>query len=787
MAVSGSKNGLDTPGPRTRIDIAIEALTLIALILVPLVFRGREWVSFFSQPKFFVLHFVALAIAVLWLFELAIDFATNEKTGSGSLFERVDVWLSGGRHRWAVIAAVGFGVAFVISTLLSPLPGVSVWGRDFGDLGYELYSTLSYLVIFLAVALRTRTSDQLLRIVMIIAAVGTISASYGVSQAYGWDPIGRGENLGRVIASYGNPLFLAAYLVMAIPIVAAVALIHDSRGRSWVLGPGAIAIGLQLAALWFAGGRGAWIASVVGLLAFVLFSLKWLGHRRAMRATSLTVCGAVVALVIVVAPGGTNENGRGLEELGDVAQEIVDGFRYLVQGRDWPAPPSLADAADTEEFGAFDPQSTAIGNRADIWRGALQLAVSRERVEDESGLVRGFRFLFGYGPDMYFYSFPIESRPLPRFEANSHAHNYPLQVLLEQGLAGLLALIATAALVVISAISVIRRISRSEHADPWLAILMIGVLAALVARAVEQIAGVGKVSDLVTFWALMGLVIAVAEIEMGPFARKRQGGRFVLSTSGFQKLAPIGAVILASIVALVIFVQKDVNPLRAGWISADGFEQKRAGDSNSAFSSFQEANDLAPDVERYYTEIAGFLSRTATANNDDSSVGLLISARQTLLEYEERDPFAWRTKLDLASIASALTSRGNSDFIPEVVNRYLDISAAMEPYPTIQSTAAENILLVGEYEVAVIVAERAIALEATTGPLPSVWWVLGESLFQLDRIDDAEFAWETSLRRLDTGVYAARSHRGLAFVNELRGNSEMATKHHQKADELEAR
>ena len=153
---------------------------------------------------------------------------------------------------------------FFISTLLSPMPWVSVWGRDFGDLGYDLYSTLSYVVIFFAVAFRVHTRDQLLRIALAVATVGTFSAAYGVSQAFGWDPIGRGEGLNRVIASLGNPLFLGAYLVMTIPIVMALAIHYQSRGRWWLLAPAALSIGLHITALWYAGGRGPWVAAITG-------------------------------------------------------------------------------------------------------------------------------------------------------------------------------------------------------------------------------------------------------------------------------------------------------------------------------------------------------------------------------------------------------------------------------------------------------------------------------------------------------------------------------------------
>ncbi len=838
MSTASARSATEVTVTRTRIDVAIEFLALLGLILVPLVFRGREWVAFFSQPKFFVLHFVALSITVLWTVELALNSARRRTQRSRPVFELADDWLSEARHRWTLVAVAGFGFAFVVSTLLSPSPWVSVWGRDFGDLGYDLYSTLSYLVIFFAVALRTKTQDQVLRIVLVIVSVGTLSAAYGVSQSFGWDPVGRGENLRRVIASFGNPLFFGAYLVMSVPLVMAVALHQFSIGRRWVLAPGAVSIGLHFAALWYAGGRGAWIASIASILVFVAFAFPWLGRVRAIKAAGLGVIGGIMALIITSLPGGVNETGRGLEHLRDVLSEVVDGVQYIIQGpeeesvqeadltasvsvapgdstapsaevdagvslaptpvpsADSPVfhpvgrPPALtlADAAQFEVFGAVDRQSLAIGERADIWRGALKLAVTRDRVEEESGLLRGLRFMFGFGPDMYFYSFPINSRPLPQARTTSHTHNYPLQVLMEQGIAGLALFLATAILVFLTAISVVRSAAKRREEDPWLAILMVGLLAALIARAIEQGPGVGRVSDLVTFWALMGLVIAVAEIEIGPAIRRRADGPLSLSSAGLRRLAPFGAAILVGVVALTIFIQKDVNTLRAGVISARGFEQKNAGENDDAFRSFQRAVSLAPDVERYYTEVSGFLNRTAAAHIADDperARELYTAARNLLLEYEERDPLAWQTQLGIATATAGLAGLGDESFLPEVVGRYLNIAALMKPFSSIQATAAENIVIAGEYEIGADIAEYAIALEGTTGPVPTAWWALGEAAFQLDRLEDAELAWKTSLKRQGRGVYAARSHRGLAFIAETRGDEELAAEHNNLAGGLE--
>ena len=789
-------------GQRGRIDIAIEALMLFGLLVVPLIFRGREWVAFYSQPKLFVLHFVALSIVLLWALELALNAATNLEPATESASQRLDAWLHAARHRWLSVVVAGFGLVFVASTLLSPMPLVSVWGRDFGDLGYELYSTISFLVIFFAVALRTRTLDQLFRIMWVIAGVGTLSAAYGVSQAYGWDPIGRGEDLKRVVGSFGNPLFFGAYLVMSIPIVMAIALHEETRGRRWVIVPALVAIGLQFAALWYAGGRGPLIGAVFGLVSFGIITAIWLDLARGLRAVGVAVAGLAIAIVLMSFPGGDSETGRGLDQWKDVFSEITSGIQYIYDRSANPEPVAfpesdfqatdtsrggertLPEAANVDIFEIADTRSLAIGQRADIWRGAIELAFTRDRVEDESGIVKTFRFLFGYGPDMYFYSYPLTARPIANFEATSHTHNYALQVLLEQGLTGLMMLVATGVLALITALSVIRRFARNRDSSPTLAILMAGALAALIGRAVEQSSGVGRVSDLMAFWVILGVVFAAAEIDKGLNIRSSRASLRPISAAGLRHLIPIGLVATLAIVALVLFVQKDLQTLRAGWIAADGFEQKRDGDANAALASFEEAHNLAPDVERYVSEISNFYSSTAAVSDPDRSRVLLTSARESLLEYEDRDGSAWQTQMALAASTASLADLGDASLAPEAIDRYLRLSDLMPNFVVIQALAAEKIVRLGDYRLGADLAARAIAQESVTRPVNNAWWALGEAMFQLDRVDEAELAWQTALTRSGPLFYKGASFRGLAFVYELRNDEDKAAFYHRHADEI---
>jgi hypothetical protein len=166
-------------------DRAIEASWLIGLFAVPLVFSPLWLLIIYNDPKYFVLHLIAAVVVVAWAFEWA---AGRREAGP---WKPATPWGWAGRRpeRWAVVSVVVFAAAAVISTLVSPAPRVSLWGRDNITLGYELYTFLALLVVFFAVALRLRTLDQVGRVFLVLMVAGGITALYGISQDFGWDPL----------------------------------------------------------------------------------------------------------------------------------------------------------------------------------------------------------------------------------------------------------------------------------------------------------------------------------------------------------------------------------------------------------------------------------------------------------------------------------------------------------------------------------------------------------------------------------------------------------------------
>ena len=314
-------------------------------------------------------------------------------------------------------------------------------------------------------------------------------------------------------------------------------------------------------------------------------------------------------------------------------------------------------------------------------------------------------------------------------------------------------------------------------------LVMMGLVAALVGRAFEQGSGVGRVSDLLVFWAVMGLVIAASEVDAGATPRNK----FALpsiSKFGMRGLAPIAGVAVAILLALLVFIPKDVQTLRAGWIGANGFENKASGNTNEAFIDFENARDLAPDVERYAIESSAILANTGINSADiNARVALLNAARDVLLSYEQRDRLSWQTQLQLAALTLALFQSGDESLKPEAVNRHLGIASLMAPYSTIQASIAEAMVVMGEFQLGAIIAQESIRLEPTTTPVPGAWWALGEAMFQLDNVDEAKLAWETTLIRSPFSIYSGRAHRGLSFIAQLEGDTDLAKMHNTHAIE----
>jgi cyclophilin family peptidyl-prolyl cis-trans isomerase/tetratricopeptide (TPR) repeat protein/O-antigen ligase len=163
------------------------------------------------------------------------------------------------------------------------------------------YTTLSYIVVFFLMLQGLRTRRQLNRVITISIVVSFPIALYGLVQHFGLDPLPWGGNVERRVASnMGNSIFVAAYMIMILPLTLSRLLENwrqtvdgfDLRdgllgGLAFVLLAAALLTGMLLdlgeGMLWVR-----WVALLVGIaLQVPIYLLSPAGRRSTVLAISL--------------------------------------------------------------------------------------------------------------------------------------------------------------------------------------------------------------------------------------------------------------------------------------------------------------------------------------------------------------------------------------------------------------------------------------------------------------------------------------------------------------------
>ena len=714
---------------RTLPDLVIEGAWLAGLVIVPLVIGKRESFTYYNDPKYAVLHLVALVIIVAWSWDLAMSSRPFTVPRPSQLFGR------GGRRpeRWAVVSAGLLTLVAVISTALSPLPAVSPWGRNLADHGYELYSVLAFLTVFFAIALRLCSEAQVRRLMLVIAGIGTIPALYGLSQHFGWDPFGPGEVAGRVFSSFGNPILFGSFLVMSTVITVSVALGEYQKERYGWLALAIAALGLQLTGLWFAGARGPWVGFAAGAVAFVAISYVWLNRDLLVKGLTVVGAGLLLAIVITFIPIPGGEGGGGAGGGGGVGSNAR----------------SLADLTTK-----FDESGNGtVGGRGPIWESALELSIHREWTPAEPAAMAVVRPFVGYGPDMFYYAYALGLEVDILRTVPQHAHNFYLQILMELGLLGLATLIAMSLLAMYAGWRVLILAKRADEHGLWISITLVGVMAALVGRSVEQLPGVARLGDLLPFWMLMGLLVAIVQISRHEGAKRpvpvntasrgaRRRGEQSHADRRYLAFGVAGTITLVAIGLLYFF--RDVQMLQASAISQDGLVLQAQGRNEEALAKFERAADLSPYVDSYHLEVYDLYAAAAgsaeSTGNSEAAILNWERAHSAVERYEDINPRALDTQERLAQAESRLAALGIDGKADVATERYLAIAASLPSFASAQTAAARGLLSVGENNLGLLHTNRAIAPEAPGVINVEAWWLRGVAL---ERLGDAEAAEES--------------------------------------------
>lgn len=743
-----SRTDRSSPSNRVWTEWIIEAAWLVGLVAVPLVFNPRGWLSFYNDPKYFVLHAVALVIVTSWAWERAIYPGA---VGYPRISD-VRVWLGRRPERWAVAAVAILGITSVLSTLASPVKSVSLWGRDPTDLGYDLYSFLALLVIFLAVALRMRSEQQVKRVFFAYVGVGVAAGLYGLVQHFGWDPLGPGARGGsRVFASFGNPIHFGSFLVMTAILTPVFTALRLPGPKSFWLLAGALLLGVQLTVLWYTGSRGPWIGYAVGVLVFVVAGLIWTDRRCLARGVSIVLGGVVIAFIITQSPVYEQEEGsRGLADIGEVF--------------------------------AFDqPTAQSIGGRGIIWQSVLNVVVDRPWSTYGSTQTFLVWSLLGYGPEMFAYAYPLGVSIDESGTIAQHAHNYPLHILIELGLIGLILVIMVFLLALYASFKMLNTLQVSGgDGDMRAAAVIVGLLAALAGRGVEQMAGIARVGDLVPFWILLALLIAVLEMARERFPKGASKASYIPKQNVVRNLrvdsnAYIYLVVAVgiSVAAIGLMYYKDVRTIQASASARQGFELIQDGMPDEALAKYERAVDLNPSVEAYHLAVNDLFRKAASKEESAGNAEVAIfgwrSALAAAQRYADRNPNAFNTQARIGQAQSRLVGLGQDEFIDHARDTYMGIARAQPSFANVQTTTGQGLIAIGDDSLGLTYIDKAISMESATKPNPRAWYLRGVALENLGTIDMAEVAYQTAIQRDPKSSYALDSHRRLVEVYEAQG------------------
>jgi len=455
------------------LDRAVYVLILAVVLAVPTVFSA--WTIESGYVKNVALAVFVIAAATIWAVRTL-------------LYGRIEFVRS--PLNLAVLFYVG---AAAVSAIIS-----SYWISS----GRALWRLLLFAGLYLLVANFVATRPRLLSLLSVAALGALFVCAYAFTQKLGYDPVHWSQkSQWRVFSSIGNPNMLAGYLVVVIPLAAALGLATKSWGLRGLAALTTLSCGICLV---LTQTKGAWLAMVAAAAVMggcavygaALAGVKWTRARK--RTLAAAACVALLGA-------------------GFVAWPAVQHFKKTFRASARP--------------------------RIVYWRGALNMFRAHP--------------LTGVGVGTFQIHFP-RYRPVTFRAAGVtyntlHAHSEYLETLAEQGLLGGAALLFLMGALLAVSLQALRK--AEDRRDKW---LLSGLLAAAVGTLAHNVVSVVlRWSVCPTFfWIVLGLVVSMASIVSGGSART--GRRLHLRP--WQRPVLVGLILLIVAAAGHAFV---LRPLRA--------------------------------------------------------------------------------------------------------------------------------------------------------------------------------------------------------------------------------
>jgi len=461
----------------------MEAAWLVAVIVVPVFFNIYSS-RIFEPDKISILRSLALIILVAWLIKIF-----EEGGIPWILIDRDKSW-------WKTVLRIPLigpvfivAIVYIVASIFSITPRISILGSYVRLQG--LYTTLSYLVIFAAMVVNLRRREQVGRLIGAVILASLPVSLYGILQRSQLDPIPWGGDVSiRIAANMGNSIFVAAYLVMVIPItILRIVETFDRlmEDRSWLTPHFVRAVcyvfvlALQSIAMYYSGSRGPWLGWAASLIVI------WLGLSLIWRLRWLTISGVVIAilagafLLALNLPQGPLENLRTQPEFGRLGQLL-------------------------------DMESPTARVRTLIWGGAYKLVRPHDPLEYPNGKEDTFHVLrpiIGYGPESMLFAYnrfypPELAQVEKRNRSPDRAHNETWDSLVITGVFGLAAYLTLFGSVLYYGLKWLGLVQSSQQRNLFMGLYLAGGLLSSIIFVTWQ--GWGYLGVALPFGMILGVI-----------------------------------------------------------------------------------------------------------------------------------------------------------------------------------------------------------------------------------------------------------------------------------------
>lgn len=480
-----------------------------------------------------------------------------------------------------------FLLSQILSTLFSIHPVTSIFGY-YSRFHGGLLSTIAYLVIYYSAIISIRKKDlpalavstflaaSMVSLYAILEHFGHSFSCYLASGGTSFDAQCWVQDVQtRVFATFGQPNWLAAYLVMIFPLSFTASLLSK---KTWMKGASATLTVVLFITLLYTRSRSGILAQAVGMAillpGYFMISRLYLAKKAAKFKLMQTAGLITGACVIAAALIGTQFT-PALSELTATS----------------PPPATTQDAATAPvqnrlEIGGTDSADI----RRIVWSGALDVWKRYP--------------LLGSGVETFAYSYyldrPVEHNLVSEWDfLYNKAHNEVLNILATTGAFGLLAYILLHGMFAVTVFNIVRR-----SKDASILLQTISLTAGLAAVTVSNFFGFSTVMVALLSFLFFAYIARLSGTQPISSAESKHNSRTQPSGGTYVGLTLIGLATLVLFIQVVRYYQADVA-------FATGKAQAAARQWEPAVANLSKAVRTLPKQADYYDQLSTTYSELA--------------------------------------------------------------------------------------------------------------------------------------------------------------------------------